>query len=824
MRITNFVKIINIFTILFALFIGVRLFLKPGVVNAQTCGSSCNQIGPGSCSINSDYASSCGTGTGICSCLFAVGCTMGATSCDATYVNGPAPASCCGGVSCTGTPGCTAPGDCVGGHLCQPGAAPCDSVLVNSGPACGGGGSTPTPTPSGGGTPSCSPPYWCTSSASCSASGGTASSGAGYCSNSTDVICCAASSGGGTGTPPPSGCGPLGCLNSICGGPCIVTADCAKSTSGEAVYCKPLPGGGGVCANPTCVVDGVDYTQPGTTCLCKSNTPYKCGQPCAGPCGAGSMCTFVSGVSCPGGAGTTYCTGSKPGDATGYYYTNNPQLVRPKCDWAAVGNSFLYNQATGQSSGFSQAQIQSTCSPLPVITFTATGGTPPQTGTTITIPSGTSATLNWSTTNATSCSAIGAWNGTKSTSGTEQTANLTVSAFYTLNCIGSGGTATATVNVNVAVLQCATPTPIDPPASTCSPTPTGTGSVTWKWNRVPLATQYQIRIYNAVTNNQIIDSGMLPAATFSCGALGCTYTTINMAIGSYYSRIQASGLPACSISALSGPSATVTVGLCPAIAWWQCGDGDVYGGGNVSSKIPFTCTTPACTPSLIVNSPGVSPGVATYGGNLDLGIAGGSPSSTNWNANSSYLGKQYDYAYFSSLTPSSVLADANFNLPSSTATNTTFNTGGSSSGGYRWYKSSGDLTISGNVTISGKVILFVEGGNLNINGRIALNSASDFFLAIVQNNTNVDQSITNGNNPALTGLFFNGGSFNTGAGNTKLVVDGAVVATTVNLQRDLGGALNNTTPAEFVQYDPTQIVNFPRQLSRRNVIWKEVAP
>ncbi len=139
MRITNFFKSTNLFIVTFILVAGFQLFSKPAVIHAQ-CGSTCSQTSPGICSLSGQYASSCGTGTGSCNCLFATGCNYNGISCNQTYVQGPAPAACCGGVSCTGTPGCNAPGDCVGGHLCQPGSPPCDSVLINNGPACGGGG------------------------------------------------------------------------------------------------------------------------------------------------------------------------------------------------------------------------------------------------------------------------------------------------------------------------------------------------------------------------------------------------------------------------------------------------------------------------------------------------------------------------------------------------------------------------------------------------------------------------------------------------------------------------------------------------------------
>ena len=65
------------------------------------------------------------------------------------------------------------------------------------------------------------------------------------------------------------------------------------------------------------------------------------------------------------------------------------------------------------------------------------------------VASGKSATLTWSSTDATSCTASGGWNGTLATSGSQSTGALTESSSFTLTCTGGGGTGTATVQVAV---------------------------------------------------------------------------------------------------------------------------------------------------------------------------------------------------------------------------------------------------------------------------------------------------------------------------------------------------------------------------------------
>jgi hypothetical protein len=67
----------------------------------------------------------------------------------------------------------------------------------------------------------------------------------------------------------------------------------------------------------------------------------------------------------------------------------------------------------------------------------------------LSVSSGGSTTLMWSTTNATSCTASGSWTGARPTAGSEVRPNLTANASFTLTCTGAGGTGAGTVNVSV---------------------------------------------------------------------------------------------------------------------------------------------------------------------------------------------------------------------------------------------------------------------------------------------------------------------------------------------------------------------------------------
>jgi hypothetical protein len=68
----------------------------------------------------------------------------------------------------------------------------------------------------------------------------------------------------------------------------------------------------------------------------------------------------------------------------------------------------------------------------------------------ITIPYNSSAKLTWTSQNANSCTASGAWSGTKSTSGSESTGNLTSCKTYNITCSGPEGSASDSVTINIS--------------------------------------------------------------------------------------------------------------------------------------------------------------------------------------------------------------------------------------------------------------------------------------------------------------------------------------------------------------------------------------
>ena len=91
-----------------------------------------------------------------------------------------------------------------------------------------------------------------------------------------------------------------------------------------------------------------------------------------------------------------------------------------------------------------------TVTPAPTVALTPS---PPS------LTAGASATITWSSTNATSCTASSAWSGSKVLSGSTTTGALNATSTYNLSCSGSGGTSTASTTITVI-------SPIFPPLTT----------------------------------------------------------------------------------------------------------------------------------------------------------------------------------------------------------------------------------------------------------------------------------------------------------------------------------------------------------------------
>ncbi|MDP3918027.1 MAG: hypothetical protein Q8Q30_02545, partial [Candidatus Woesebacteria bacterium] len=199
-----------------------------------------------------------------------------------------------------------------------------------------------------------------------------------------------------------------------------------------------------------------------------------------------------------------------------------------------------------------------------------------------------------------------------------------------------------------------------------------------------------------------------------------------------------------------------------------------------------------------------------------IGTAPGTISVNLWNANTeTSLKRIFNYSYFENLIPDTIVFSDINKLTTGVGVTLDDN-------GYEWYKITGNLDTVGNIDFgSRKIILFIESGNFNINGKINLDDNSGFFVAIVNGNITVAPTVTG--SPSIEGMYVADTGFSTGLGTTQLHVRGSVASYgNITLQRDLPD--DTVIPAELFEFAPDQVVLFPQKLMFRRFRWAEVAP
>lgn len=130
---------------------------------------------------------------------------------------------------------------------------------------------------------------------------------------------------------------------------------------------------------------------------------------------------------------------------------------------------------TGAGGSASKNASISVTAPVPTVTFNASPASVAYNG---------SSTLTWSSTNAASCTASGAWNSTIGLSGSQVLNSLTTTGDYTLTCNGAGGSANQTVKITVAA-----PPPVPTVTLNASATSVAyNGSTTLTWSSTDAST------------------------------------------------------------------------------------------------------------------------------------------------------------------------------------------------------------------------------------------------------------------------------------------------------------------------------------------------
>lgn len=303
-----------------------------------------------------------------------------------------------------------------------------------------------------------------------------------------------------------------------------------------------------------------------------------------------------------------------------------------------------------------------------------------------------------------------------------------------------------------------------------------------------------------------------------------TYSTTATGVGAGSTTVSASVIMGGSLRC----SDTSTITVSNPGPWFQVKDADIQSGGNLVSKIPAQCVLPDCDPKFDLDGTGGYPGVCAYGGTT-ANFGSGTVSSKGWLANSGYAGRRYDYAFFEKLTP-----DGAFQTPITESEVTGGDLiSGFQSGGYIWRYRNGNLTINGTTNLGIRKVILLVDGNLTINGRITLDDGTGFFATFVSGNIAVDPTVSHPNQPAIEGVFMADGTISTGtritSSDDRLYIRGMLAAWGgINLQRDLdptkASGANNTSAAEFIEYAPDLVFSFPRELARRGIVWREIAP
>ena len=129
------------------------------------------------------------------------------------------------------------------------------------------------------------------------------------------------------------------------------------------------------------------------------------------------------------------CTAS--GDWSGSKATSGSQTM------SSLTSDKVFNLSCSGPGGTSSDIVNITvAAPAPTLSFSASPASVTQNGST---------TLNWNSTDATSCVASGDWSGNKGASGSESTGASTIDSQYALTCSSLGGSVNKSVNVTVVL-------------------------------------------------------------------------------------------------------------------------------------------------------------------------------------------------------------------------------------------------------------------------------------------------------------------------------------------------------------------------------------
>src|SRR6202453_4359004 len=245
--------------------------------------------------------------------------------------------------------------------------------------------------------------------------------------------------------------------------------------------------------------------------------------------------------------GATPSTVSKGGIATLTWKSTNTTACTASRAWAGSkatsgsqstaavdANSTYTLVCTGPGGSASQSATVSVKSPTPTVSLSVGPSA---------VASGGSATLTWSSANATACSASGAWTGAKATSGAQSTGAVKATSSYTLTCTGPGGSAAQSATVSVK----ATPPTV---RLSASPSSIASGSASaLSWSSVDATSCKASGAWSGTK---------APTGSQSTGALSANATYVLTCTGTGGTAVQST-----TVTVSPHPTATVTLGASP---------------------------------------------------------------------------------------------------------------------------------------------------------------------------------------------------------------------------------------------------------------------
>ncbi|MGP1679644.1 MAG: DUF3443 domain-containing protein [Burkholderiales bacterium] len=210
---------------------------------------------------------------------------------------------------------------------------------------------------------------------------------------------------------------------------CLLLASCGGSSGGGASSAATLPSS--PASNPVIVSIGASPTS-------SANNPVIVSigaSPTSLSVGESTTLTWSSS-----NASGCQASGDTSGAWSGAVALSGTKLVMP-----SAAGTFTYTLTCNGVANSASVDVAAAPTPIPTVSLSLAPAS---------VPAGQRSTLTWSTTDASSCVASGAWAGSRDTSGSVAVVQAIAGTYtYNLSCTGAGGSASGSVALGVSDLS-----------------------------------------------------------------------------------------------------------------------------------------------------------------------------------------------------------------------------------------------------------------------------------------------------------------------------------------------------------------------------------